>query len=99
MARVVGMASQTHSTRERERLEIPDVFFYKIFPTLKHIFNIVKKTNEETHVYNLETQSRALGNIIRTMTLPVRLFTNCFETEAHVSKTGFELMAEMALSC
>lgn len=43
---------------------------------MKHIFNLVKETNEETHVYNLETQSLALGNIIRTMTLPVRLFTN-----------------------
>lgn len=66
---------------------------------MKHIFNLVKETNKETHVYNLETQRLALGNIIKTMILPISLLLNFFETEAHVYKTGFELMAEMVLSC
>lgn len=43
---------------------------------MKHIFNLVKETNKETHVYNLETQRLALGNIIKTMILPISLLLN-----------------------
>ena len=66
-------------------------FFYKISPALKNRFNLVGETNKETHAYNLDTKRLALGHIMQTMVLPCYIVYKLFETEAQISKIGFEL--------